>query len=426
MEDSFLHFVWKFQQFNNRTLQSETGLKVTILDLGYQNRDAGPDFKNVRIKIGEIVWNGNVKIHVHAADWQRHSHQEDDAYDNVILHVVWKNESIVRRKEQTVIPVLELKDIVDQKLILNHNKFFESANEILCNRYLDKVKPITIHNMMDKVLAERLQAKLNLIFKEIALTDNDWEEISWRILCKIFGFKTNAEVFYDLGKSTPFKLLKKESDTVQNIEAILIGQAGFFEEDIADGYFQQLKKEYLFKKKKYDLDRRIDKHQWKFLRLRPANFPTIRIAQVSSIIGGNPNLFSTLIHFNSFQELRKNPESLQSSYWRGHYNFGKQATSTVGKLGRSSIDNILVNTVPPILFAYGIHKDQEEYTDRAVEVLTCVKTEINATTKKWVAFGMVIKNAFDSQASLHLYNQYCLTKRCLNCNIGAELIRSGQ
>lgn len=426
MEESFLHFIWKFQQLNSRELQSQTGAKITILDPGFKNQDAGPDFKNAKIKIGEILWNGNVEIHVNAADWYRHNHQVDDAYDNVILHVVWKNDDVIKRKDQTIIPALELKNIVDEKLILNHDRFFESRNEILCKRYLNKTKPITIHNMMDKVLAERLEQKSNLIFKEIAFTDNDWEEISWRIFCKNFGFKTNADSFYDLGKSTPFKLLKKESDSLQNIEAILFGQAGFLEDDYSDDYFSSLKKEYFFRQKKYSLERRIDKHQWKFLRLRPANFPTIRIAQLAALVVNNINLFSTLVNFSSLKDLKENLQSFQSEYWQNHYNFGIKAKSKVGKLGQSSIENILINTVAPILFAYGIHKDNEEYKEKALELLTSVKPEINATTKKFMESGMDIINAFDSQAVLELFNQYCLRKRCLNCAIGVELIRSGR
>ena len=426
MQESLLHFIWKFQQLNSRTLQSDSGAKITVLHPGYKNQDAGPDFKNARIKIDQIVWNGHVEIHVNAADWHRHKHQHDDAYDNVILHVVWKNDAIVRRKDQTVIPALELMNIVDQQLILKHDRFFESGNEILCNRYLNTTKAITIHNMLDKVLAERLERKSKLVFKEIAFTDNDWEEISWRMLCKNFGFKTNAEPCYDLGRSTPFKLLKKESDSLQTIEAILFGQAGFLEEDLTDDYFEQLKKEYVFRKKKYELGRRLDKHQWKFLRLRPGNFPTIRIAQLAAMIGGNPNLFSSLINFNSIAELRATLHASQSSYWQEHYNFGIKAGAKVGRLGQSSIDNILINTVAPILFAYGIHRDNEDFRERAIEVLTSVKAEVNAKTKKWIASGMDINNAFDSQAVLELFNQYCLRKKCLSCNIGAELIRSSE
>jgi hypothetical protein len=245
------------------------------------------------------------------------------------------------------------------------------------------------------------------------------------MLCKNFGFKTNADTFYDLGKSTPFKLLKKESDDLQNVEAILYGQAGFLEEEINDGYFQKLKKEYTFRNNKYGLNRRIDKHQWKFLRLRPANFPTIRIAQLASLIVNNPNLFSLMVNFTSMRDLRKSLQFMQSSFWQEHYNFSTKSSARIGSLGKSSIDNILINTVAPILFAYGIHKDNEEYKERSIEVLTSVKAEVNATIKKWIESGLDVKNAFDSQAVLELFNQYCLRKKCLSCNIGSELIRSG-
>ncbi len=425
MEESFLHFIWKFQYLNNRDVETHAGQKIIVLHPGYHNNDAGPDFSNAKIKIGEIVWNGNVEIHINAKDWNRHNHQHDKAYGNVILHVVWKNDISICRKDKSIIPALELKNIVDEQLVLNYYKLFEPGNDILCSRFLPDVKPITSYSMLDKTLAQRLEAKSEKIFREIALTGNDWEEIAWRMLCSNFGFKTNSLPFFELGKSLPLKILKKEAPNLKTIEALLFGQAGFLEEDLNDPYFAELKNEYQFKQKKYNLDRRLDKHQWKFLRLRPANFPTIRIAQMAALISSQANLFSFFMDYNSIPKLKNELTVEQSVYWIKHYNFGKEFKSQAGRLGVSSIENILINTVAPLLFAYGIHKDQEELKEKSMELLASIKPESNSITKKWKASGLAIKTAFDSQASIELYNAYCLRKRCLNCAIGTEIISAG-
>jgi len=425
MEESFLHFTWKFQQFNTRNLISDSGQKITVLQPGFQNSDAGPDFNSAKIKIGEITWNGSVEIHINAKDWYRHNHQTDDAYNNVVLHVVWKNDAFIERKDKTIVPTLELKDIVDEQVIHNYNQLFEPDDEILCRKFIDMVKPITVLSMKDKVLAQRLEAKSEEIFREIALTDYDWEEISWRMLCRNFGFKTNAHPFYELGKSMPLKILKKESQQLRMIEALLFGQAGFLEEEFDDPYFLELKNEYIFRKKKYTIERRLDKYQWKFLRLRPANFPTIRIAQLAKLVSKSENLLSLFINYASIKELKNDFEIVQSSYWQKHYNFGKPAKTTIGRLGKASVENILINTAAPLLFAYGIHKDMEELKEKALELLASVNAEKNSITKRWDSLGMEIKSAFDSQAMIELYNQYCMRKRCLSCSIGTDIIRAG-
>lgn len=423
MEEAFLHFIWKFQQFNTRDLKTDSGQEIIVLHPGYKNSDSGPDFKDAKVRIGAITWNGNVEIHVHAKDWNRHNHQHDKAYDNVILHVVWKNDMSVLREDHTIIPAFELQHVVDEYLLYNYNQLQEPGDEILCGRFLDKVKPITVFSMMDKALAQRLEVKSAKIFREIAFTGNDWEEIAWRMLCQNFGFKTNAFPFFELGKSLPLKILKKESESLKTVEALLFGQAGFLEDKLDDAYFVDLKKEYEFKRIKYSLDRNLDKHQWKFLRMRPANFPTIRIAQLATLIAQQSNLFSFFIDYANISDLKKNLEVVQSDYWINHYNFGSPAKTQSGKFGISSIENILINTVAPLLFAYGVHKDQVELKEKSMELLASVKPETNSITKKWKAKGVDVKSAFDSQAVIEMYNQYCLRKKCLDCAVGAEIIR---
>ncbi len=422
MEEAFLHFLWKFQHFNSRELDTVSGQEITVFHPGYLNTDAGPDFNNAKIKIGDIIWTGSVEIHVNAKDWNRHGHQEDEAYNNVILHVVWNNDAVIHRQNDSEIPAMELKGIVDHRMIENYQRLLEPDAEILCSSFLENVKSITIYSMMDKVLAERMQEKSENIFREIALTENDWEEIAWRMLCKNFGFKTNAFPFYDLGKSLPLKILKKEVHNPKTVEALLFGQAGFLDDKMDDAYHAELAAEYAFKSMKYSLERRVDLHQWKFLRLRPANFPTVRIAQLAAVVTNHSNLFSLFMDFEGISALKKQLAVTQSEYWLHHYNFGSKTENEIGKLGTGSIENVLINTVAPLLFAYGVYKDREELKEKSFELLAAIKPETNSITKKWKEVGLEIKSAFDSQASIELFNQYCLKKRCLHCAIGTEII----
>ncbi len=422
MEESLLHFIWRFQHFKSRALATIDGHKISVLDPGVRNIHAGPDFAQARIRISDIVWNGHVEIHIKTSDWNRHGHQRDEAYDNVILQVVWVNDENVMRKDGTMIPTLEVRSIVDDRIIKNYHDLLRPEDEVLCGRFLQSVKRITIYNMLDRALTERLKKKSDRIFREIALAGNDWEEIAWRMLCRNFGFKTNAEPFYELGRSLPVKILKKEAQNPLTIEALLFGQAGFLNDDQDDEYFLLLKKEYDFKKKKYRLEKRIEKHQWKFLRLRPPNFPTIRLAQLTALVAAHPNLFSFFIHWDQPKELLDGLATKQSGYWQKHYNFGLEARRPPGTLGKASRENILINTVAPLLFAYGMHKDDEDLKDKAVRLLTAVKAEQNHITRKWTAAGWQIRSAFDSQAVIELFTEYCGRKRCLQCTIGAEII----
>ena len=422
MEEAFLHFIWNFQHFTSRELLSESGQKITIFHPGYKNSDAGPDFINAKVKIDDVIWNGNVEIHINAQDWIRHNHQRDEAYDSVILHVVWINDASIRRKDNTVIPTFELRKLVDAQLIQKYNQLLEPQEEILCRRFLNQIKPITLLSMMDKVLAQRLEVRAEKIFREIAFTDNDWEEITWRMLCRNFGFKTNAFTFYELAKSLPLKILKKESGNLMTIEALLFGQAGFLEEESEDAYFGELAKEYRFKQKKYGLERNLDKHQWKFLRLRPANFPTIRIAQLAALVARQPNLFSLFMDYDTISELKNELAIEQSTYWVKHYLFGKPSKDHSKKLGQSAIENLLINTAAPLLFAFGVHKDREDLKEKSMLLLSSLHAEENSITKRWKTSDIAVGSAFDSQALIELFNAYCQKKRCLNCAVGVEIL----
>ena len=425
MEEAFLHFIWQYQLFDRINLQTTEEHNLVIFEPGYKNTNAGPDFSQGKIQLEDIVWNGNIEIHLKSSDWYKHNHQEDKSYDNVILHVVWENDKPVTRQDGSIIPVLELKNRIDSKYLLSYKNLLKPDSEILCQSAIDKTNSISVINMLDRALTMRLKTKAGRIFRQVALTDNNWGEISWRMLSRNFGFKTNADPFEILAKSVPIKILKKEAYDLQKVEAIFFGMAGFLDTKSECSYSQSLLKDFDFLRRKYGLERQLDRHQWKFLRLRPANFPTIRLAQLASMVSKHPNLFSDLVHFESLKLLSKKLLTEQSQYWQAHYDFGKKASSKVGVLGNSSIENIIINTVVPLVFSYAEYRDDQESRERAIELLNSVKAENNAIVKKWRDIGVEVKSAFYSQAVLELYNSFCLKKQCLNCSIGAEIIRKG-
>lgn len=424
MEESFLHFIWKFQHFERQDILTDSGLRVSVFEPGHKNSDAGPDFKNARIRIGEIVWSGHVEIHVNASDWNRHRHQDDPAYNNVILHVVWKNDSESRAQDGNAIPVLELKNRIPHSLLARYRALLTPETEILCAGQIGNVRQITVYNMIDQALARRLQTRAQAIFREIGLTNQDWEEIAWRMLAKNFGFKTNAETFLHLAKSIPVKILKKESHDLIAIEALLFGMAGFLDGQPVDEYQERLTREYVFKSKKYNLEQRLSRHHWKFLRLRPPNFPTIRIAQLAGFVAGNSGLFTLFIDQVKSPDHLKLLAMSQSEYWHRHYDFGLKSKVSIGQLGRQSIENIVINTIAPLLFAYGWHQDNEQMKEDAAQLLTLLKPEKNSIISKWQSAGVKAKSAFDTQALIEQFNQFCIKKQCLNCPVGVEIIRS--
>jgi hypothetical protein len=424
MEEAFLHFIWRFQQFDHSSLLTDTGQHISVFDPGHKNSDAGPDFKNAKVRIGEIVWNGSVEIHINSSDWNRHNHQADAAYNNVILHVVWKNDAVIHRHDGTILPALELKHIVNPNILTKYQQLLTPEDDILCRRYLPGVKYLTKYQMLDGALARRLEHRSEQIFREIGFTDNDWEAIAWRLLARNFGFKTNADPFMELAKSLPLNILKKEAHSRMTIEALLFGQAGFLEEDPVDDHQSELRREFDFKSAKYKLERRLSRYQWKFLRLRPANFPTVRLAQLTDFISRHPNLFTLFVDHSSPKALLEELHCEQSSYWGEHYDFGKKSKTPIGGFGRMSVENIVINTVVPLLFSYGIHKDHEEMKEKAVQLLLELKHEKNNIINRWQNAGLEIKSAFDSQALIEQFNSFCLKKQCLRCPVGAEIIRT--
>lgn len=425
MQESFLHYIWQFQSFDKNDLRISSNEKLAVFSQGILNGDAGPDFSNAKIKLENIEWAGSVEIHVNSGSWYDHQHHTDPAYENVVLHVVWKEDKKVLRSDGTPMPTLVLENRVDPSLIIRYENLLNSSSPILCEKLFPNVSEITKHGMLDKALMERLEHKAIQIIQLLKSSNNDWEVVTYQHLARNFGFKVNYEPFFQLANSVRRTILLKHSDNLMQIEALLFGQAGFLDYGIKDDYHKTLKQEYQALSSKYQLEnQKIGKEQWKFLRLRPANFPTIRIAQFGALIYTHKNFFSKLIEPDS--NIRRLFEVNTSSYWQSHYRFGRATVRSISGMGDESIDNIIMNTVAPLLVAYGKVKDDQEMVDRAVQLLQQIKAEKNKITKSWATSGFAVKNAFDSQGLIELNNNYCLKRRCLACNIGVAILNSAK
>ena len=423
MSEAFLHYLWQFQYFDKNELKTTTGETIQIFNPGYRNADAGPDFHTSRIRIADVEWVGSTEIHIQASGWMEHRHDLDPAYENVVLHVVWKNDKAIKRSDGSLLPTLELMNRVDRKFFRDYQRLVNSPETIPCAPFLPQVRDITKFSMIDKVLMGRLEIKAARIFETLHKNHNDWQETCYQLLARSFGFKVNADPFQQLAQLLPYKILRRHGDKVLHFEALLFGQAGFLEEDVDDAYYCLLKREYNLLRQKYTLsDRRLNKTQWKFLRLRPANFPTIRLAEFAALLFKWPNLFSIMLETETFEELFSIFSVKQSEYWSSHYRFFKNAKETVNFLGESSISTIIINTVVPLLVAYGKSKDDQRYVDRAVSILQQAPGESNSIITQWKTLGLKSKTAFDSQALIELQNNYCTKRRCLDCTIGVSLI----
>ncbi|MBL4624528.1 MAG: DUF2851 family protein [Flavobacteriales bacterium] len=423
MKEEFLHYIWQFQLLNKVEFETVHGEKIQILKVGEKNTDAGPDFFNGKIKIGETVWAGNIEIHVNSSDWNNHKHQSDSAYDNVILHVVLSHDIEIKTSKNRNLPTLELANLMDNKLYDKYKSLVSEKRKIPCQNFLPSIDEFTIHNWQDRLVVERLERKSKVIVASLGETNNDWEETFYRLLAKNFGFKLNALPFELTAKSLPFKYLKKHKDNLNQLESLILGQAGFLAGSFTDEYPIGLQKEYQFLKSKFKLEP-IEKHLWKFLRLRPSNFPVIRLVQFAKLIHISENLFSSSIESNSLVEVQKLLSIKLHGYWDNHYQLDKQSVKRPKKFGKLSVDLILINTIVPFMFTYGKRKNKPSQVEKAMEFLGKINGEKNSITSSWESCGIKIDSAFKSQAMIQLKNEYCSKVKCLSCAIGNKILRT--
>lgn len=424
MNEFFLHYIWQYQYFDKKDLKTSTGENITIFDQGHKNTHAGPDFFNAKLRIDVMEWAGSVEIHINSSGWMEHRHQDDLAYENVILHVVWEENEKIIRKDGTCLPTLELKNRVAPSFLLQYKRIIHSRSKIPCANAIGSVPDIIKRSMFDRTLISRMETKGDHILIALQKSNGDWEETCYQMLCKNFGFKVNTEPFLQLAQSLPYRILMKHGDKLLQMEALVFGQAGFLNESINDDYYLLLKREHALLQRKYGLeDRKMNKAQWRFLRLRPANFPTIRLAQLVSLLHHQKNLFSKIVTLGSLNDLMPIFSIKPSGYWLHHYQFFKRQKKEIPSLGKMSVENIVINSIVPMLVAYGKAKDDQLYVDRAIQLLQQIHPEENNIIRSWTALGITSKTAFDSQALIELYNSFCLRRRCLDCHIGFSLLQ---
>lgn len=420
MKEVFLHYLWENKLLHNN-LQTTDNEQIQIISTGLRSSDSGPDFLNARIKIGETIWAGNVEIHLLSSDWNKHEHDKDKAYTNVILHVVYKNDTQVFTAKGNSIPTLELKDAFDENIYLRYQSFLESQNWIACEDSIDKIQKFTLLTWLDRLVVERLEHKIDFINQTFQKTNSDWEETFFRLLLKNFGLKVNSDAFERLAVMLPLKVLLKHSDNLLQLEAILFGVAGFLENDFVDDYPKLLQREFNMLKSKFDLHS-MPCELWRFMRMRPSNFPTIRLAQLASLIHENGNLFSKIKNAENIEQLKNIFQAKTSVYWETHFMFDKSSTQKVKKIGESITNLIIINSIAPLLFYYGKKNDDKIAQEKTLFFLENADVENNNIIRNFESFGVKAENALQSQALIQMHNNYCKLKRCLECRIGYALM----
>ncbi|MFD0767052.1 DUF2851 family protein [Mucilaginibacter lutimaris] len=422
--EDFLHYIWKFRLFDRINLRTTEGEELEIYSVGIHNSHAGADFQNARIRIGETTWAGNAELHISSSDWHKHGHTTDNAYDNVILHVVYRDDEPLIRTDGKRVPTLELKDRISAELYNRyHNLVFGNQQIIPCEGTIATVDGLTMQNWLTRILVERLEKRSEAVIGALALNRGDWEETFYQFLAANFGFKTNALPFELMAKSLPQSILAKNKNNAMQIEALIFGQAGFLTDELQDDYPRLLKKEYNYLAKKYSLQP-IENHLWKFMRMRPQNFPTIRLAQFASLVVQSNHLFSKILDIQDVKHLRELFANIRvNSYWETHYRFDKESAPAGKNLGSGSIDTILLNTVVLFLFSYGRHMKLQHFVSRALKLLENIPAEQNNITADFANLGVDIKTAFESQALLELKNSYCDYKKCLQCGVGIKILK---
>lgn len=425
--EEFLHFIWQFQYFEKAALATTEGFPLHITHAGFLNSDAGPDFLEAKIRISDIEWNGQVEIHLRSSDWNTHKHQTDPAYDSVILHVVWEADKTVHRKDGTPIPQVELKDRVSLQLLSKYQDLIRQRIEVPCQTHKSNIASIKAQSMIDRVIVERLQRKIKEVDLMLQKFGGDWDATAVHLLVKYAGFKKNQEGFLQLSHKISYRVIQKIAFNQEDVEAYFMGLAGLLDDQATDEYAVALKQKYDYIKHKFELMASgLASPQWKFMRMRPANFPTVRLAQLSAILHKSPRLFSSLLGAGNVKQLKDILRAQVSPYWQKHYRFGEADEANNRELrqgmGDSSLEILIINTVVPLLFTYGRQQMNVELEEKAINLLRELSFESNSVTEKliFIADG---SSAYESQAFIELYKHYCMPRRCLSCQVGVDLVR---
>lgn len=429
MNEDFLHYVWKFQKFTNTQLRTISGEPISVVAVGQHNLNSGPDFFNAKLTIGEQLWAGNVEIHIKASDWYAHQHQKDAAYDSVILHVVWEYDSEIFRKDETTISTLEVKSCIASEVFEAYQKLFKVKHKwINCEDDFAQIDSFLLKHWLERLYVERLEQKAVKIEQLLKAHHNHWEAVLFELLCKNFGLKVNGASFLSIAQSVDFSVIQKCSHHQIDLESLLLGQAGLLEGGLEDVYYKALQQNYEYIKHKFQ----VSNHtviQPKYFRLRPPNFPTIRLSQLATLYITHKKLFSTVVGIASeavSEEIIKKLYALltvaASSYWDTHYNFGVVSAKRSKKMTKKFVDLLLINTLVPVLFCYG-KRQGNSMIDLLLQVMMRIVPEENSVVIKFNQLQTVAHHAFESQAVLQLKENYCAKNRCTECAIGNAILK---
>lgn len=423
MNEDFLHYLWKYKKIEIPNLKTTQQQEIVIKSVGTHNTtNGGPDFFNALLIIDGQKWAGNVEIHHKSNDWYAHHHEKDSAYDNVILHVVWEDDVPVYRKDNSLLPTLQLKDFVPQHLIERYKILFKQngIHWIACEKQISSIPDFVFSNWKERLFLERIEQKSTLILELLKNTSNNWEAVLFKMLTKSFGLKVNGEAFLSIANAIDFSTIRKCSHDLITLEALLFGQAGLLDNQNEIAYQKRLRKEYDFLKNKFKLNA-IGVLPVQFFRLRPINFPTVRLAQLASLYNKNQNLFGDIVRSDSLEKVYKLFEVETSDFWRSHYTFDKQSNQRNKRISKSFIDLLIINTIIPLKFLYAKSQGRD-ISEEIFEMISDLPSENNSIIKGFKSLNVPVKNGMQSQAMLQLKNKYCDQKACLQCAIGNYLL----
>ena len=422
MTEDVLQYIWKTQSISKSHLTTVDGESLQILNQGTLNDDSGPDFSSARLTIDDVDWVGDVEVHIKTSYWNLHKHQDDPAYNKVILHVVWQHDAPVMRYDGSEIPTLELKNLVSQAWLQKYKSLQASLQIIPCEPFFKDVADLHKLGAFNKVLIERLQRKSKLLLTNVDILRGDWEQAAVHLLFEYFGFKKNNDAFKQLAAITNYKIIQKLG-SVRQMEAYLMGMAGLLDESkYKSEYRKELTREFNWLRKKFHITTEpMSATWWKFMRMRPANFPTIRLAQLSSLLYQRRHLFKSIIDASA-KDAAVYFKVEQSEYWQTHYHFNKEAKKGIKGIGEQSARLLSINVAAVLLVAYGHYTNNELYIEKALDFLEAQKTEDNVVTRQWHDLGVQLSSAAESQGAIELFNNYCKVRKCLQCNIGSQIL----
>lgn len=421
MKEDLLQFIWKFQYFNSSELRCTDGDEVQVIHPGAYNSNQGPDFKEAKIKINNIIWSGHVELHINSSHWNTHHHSDDTNFNNVILHVVWNHDAEIKDANGTKLSTIELQSRVSKLLLEKYKRLKENARFIACENLPSGLGSLALNSWKQRLVAERLLVKSKNIFTDLEQTNYHWEETFWWLIAANFGLTLNSGAFKKMAQSLPLSLVAKHKKNIVQVEALLFGQAGLLSKAFDDKYPKMLQKEYFFYQKKYKLSP-VEEELY-YLRMRPANFPTIRLAQLAMLICSSEHLFSKIKETESIEEVKKMFNVVANDYWHYHYVFDEASEYKIKKLGSQMVNNIIINTVVPVIFSYGLHHSEEALKEKAIRWLEEIAPEKNTITQGFERLEYSNKSAFESQAYIQLKKEYCDHRLCLQCAIGNSILK---